>query len=502
MILDLGASRAALGMFSGVKGRLRLDEFAVEALPGPAGGEADWLEQTRMTLGVLRTRTKTKGPVVLVPPPHLTLTKLIKLPRVEPAKQRKVLRFEAEQGIPFAPNEVVWDTVVAAEDETETEMLLAAARREVMTALCAAVRAAGFEPRLVLPSSLATLAAFRLEPGARPGPVIVLNLGARSTTLLQVTDRRFAARSLALGTRNVIWKTAEQTDHVALEIIATRLAQEITRSVYYFRRQGMAENPVRICLAGGGARLPGLGEALAARLKVPVEGLNLSGSIEIGRGPVPPDVLGPILVFADLIGAAATQLCPGQPMLNLLPPAPPGHTKRRRRWLAAVTLVAAAACWMLVAHSRPVAAPMQVAAVIRHEPAVTPPVEAAPPPSVASEATEPSFDRELPEVKPASFPLQLAGYLGEAGDYQVIFTSTGQPGTLLARRGHRFESLGLTLKDFAVRKVAVDHADAWPVYEVAAFAVLHDEKTGAEVVLDSRHNQPTEPQDASVPHGR
>lgn len=515
VILDLGASRTALGVFSRTNGRLRLDEFAVEALPGPAGGEADWLEQARMTLGVLRTRTKTKGPVVLVPPPHLTLTKLIKLPRVEPAKQSKVLRFEAEQGIPYAPNEVVWGAVAAAERETGTEMLLAAAKREVMEALCAAVRAAGFEPRLVLPSSLATLAAFRMEQGAPSGPTIVLNLGARSTTLLQVTGRHFAARVIALGTRNVVWPTAEQTDHVALEIIATRLAQEITRSVFYFRRQGAVENPVRICLAGGGARLFGLGEALAVRLKIPVERLDLSASLEIGRGAAQSAPGGPPLVFADLVGAAATQLRPGQPVLDLRPPSFHRRPERRRRlYLAAASLVTAAAWWVFSDHSRPVAEPESVGMIIRPEPP-PPPAEASTPPSVAGDAAEARFDPKLLEVKIAPCPLQLAGYLGEAGDYLAVFVSPGQPGTLLARRGHRFEPLGLVLRDFAVRKVAVDHEDAWPVYEVAGFAVLQDEKTGAELVLDSRRRptgalpavlrggagHPPEPQAASIPNG-
>ncbi len=42
------------------------------------------------------------------------------------------------------------------------------------------------------------------------------------------------------------------------------------------------------------------------------------------------------------------------------------------------------------------------------------------------------------------------------------------------------------MRSFEVRKVAVDHDDAWPVYEVAGVAVLQHEKTGTEVVLDSR----------------
>jgi type IV pilus assembly protein PilM len=488
VILDLGASRTALGVFSQSSDRLRLDDFEVEAFSGQTGAETDWLEQTRAALAVLRTRTKIGGPVVLVLPPHLTLTKLIRTPRVEPSKRAKILRFEAEQSLPYAPTEVVWGTVVAAEHETEIEMLLAAAKLEALEALCGVVQTAGFEPHLVLPSSLATLAAFRLAQGTAMEPTLMLSLGARSTTLLQVTGQRFAVRSLAQGTRNIMWQTAEQQDHVALGIIATRLAQEITRSMLHFRRQGGREPLARICLAGGGARLSGLGEALAVKLKVPVSQLDLSGSIELGRSVAPDDAVGHPLTLADLVGAAATQLLPGQPVMNLLPRSLRQQANRRRRlWLAAAFLITAAALSPLAYYLRPEAGSARVGAVIRPEAAPRQVEASAPPPAVRhpAEADE-SFDLELVDVKTTPFPLQLAGYLGDPGGYLVAFTSADQPETLLARRGHRFASLGLTLRSFEVRKVAVDHGDAWPVYEVAGFAVLHDENTGTEVVLDSR----------------
>lgn len=96
------------------------------------------------------------------------------------------------------------------------------------------------------------------------------------------------------------------------------------------------------------------------------------------------------------------------------------------------------------------------------------------------------FGLELLDVMFEPYRLQLVGYFGEPGDYLAAFTSPSQPETLLARSGRRFEQLGLTLKSFDVRKVEVAHTDAWPVYDVAALAVLFDEKSGAEVVLDSR----------------
>lgn len=108
------------------------------------------------------------------------------------------------------------------------------------------------------------------------------------------------------------------------------------------------------------------------------------------------------------------------------------------------------------------------------------------PPRYAAEVTETIFGLELLAVKLAPYRLQLAGYFGSPGDYRAAFVSSEIPQTLLAREGRRFEELGLTLKSFDVRKVPLESESAGPVYDIAALAVLLDEQTGAEVVLDSR----------------
>lgn len=96
------------------------------------------------------------------------------------------------------------------------------------------------------------------------------------------------------------------------------------------------------------------------------------------------------------------------------------------------------------------------------------------------------FGLELIAVKLESYRLQLVGYFGAPGDYVAAFVSPSVADTFLAREGRRFEGLGLTLKNFSVKKVLVEHNDSWPVYDIAAQAVLQDEQTGTEVTLDSR----------------
>ncbi|AOS45563.1 hypothetical protein Verru16b_02646 [Lacunisphaera limnophila] len=114
------------------------------------------------------------------------------------------------------------------------------------------------------------------------------------------------------------------------------------------------------------------------------------------------------------------------------------------------------------------------------------------PPQYAAEATETVFGLELLAVKRAPYRLQLAGYIGAPGDYLAAFVSSEVPQTLLVRPGRRLEPLGLTLQRFDVRKIAIESDAPGPVYDIAAQAVLLDEQTGAEVLLDSRETKFTD----------
>lgn len=104
------------------------------------------------------------------------------------------------------------------------------------------------------------------------------------------------------------------------------------------------------------------------------------------------------------------------------------------------------------------------------------------PVTLAEEAERP-FGLELLAVKREPFRLQLVGYVGAPGDYVAAFVSEQTSETLLARAGARFAPLGLALKSFEVR--CVDLAPP-SMREVAAVARLHDERSGAEVILDTR----------------
>jgi len=376
-IIDCGASRTALGVFDLIGGRLHWVHAALVGFPVQGAGEDRWLENTAAALRSLKSGYAGTDPVVLVLPAHLTLTKLIKTPRVDPAKREKVIHFEAEQAIPYALADVVWDSTLSGEGETEQEVVLVAAKLDPIEQLCAVAQTAGFTPARILPSSLATLAGWRLAQPAHGSPALVLNLGGRSTILLQVEGRRFAARTLSLGGGAITQQLAENQDcdpdeaeriklserstnlvADAMESLATRLAQEISRSVIHFGRQAGMANPDRVFLTGGSARLAGLAELLATKLKIPVERFDALGVVTIPAGASSAEMASNPSAFTDLIGAAAAELQSSQPTMNLLPPGlrQRENKRRRRTWLLAAMVLAVAALVPPMLYYRQVAA--------------------------------------------------------------------------------------------------------------------------------------------------
>ncbi len=163
----------------------------------------------------------------------------------------------------------------------------------------------------------------------------------------------------------------------------------------------------------------------------------------------------------------------------------------------------AASAWRVAAAERPVwpKAPEQSAGSGWLYELFTPPVIyyntgahsfAVTPPQYPALEGDASFGPQLVGVKRGLFRLQLVGYFGSPDNYLLAFESPGSPETMLARVGRRFEDLGLTLKSFEVKKVPVEHDEPWPVYDVAGLATLVDERTGQEVVLDTRMRKYTD----------
>jgi type IV pilus assembly protein PilM len=312
--------------------------------PDPAF-DGEWLGMIANSLSEGSRAQKLNGVGVLGLPGHHILGKFIKIPVIEESKRAKIVQFEAQQNIPYPLAEVVWDYEVVADPGLDLELMIAAAKQDIVQGACDALSKNGLGVVNVLPSSVAVARCFRYNYPEVSGSVVVADIGARSTNLIFMDAGRFFVRTIPLAGNAITQAIAEELklDFTHAEMtkvqvlsgasdlpvnspIRTSVQQsvnsfigklhlEITRSIVNYRRQSGAEQPTALYLTGGGSVLASLPAQMQERLKLSVEILDPLRKVQVGAGAEKAAELAPLL--ASLIGLTAPDS--GRKAINLLP---------------------------------------------------------------------------------------------------------------------------------------------------------------------------------------
>jgi len=362
LAVDIGAGHVACGVFSaGAAGRLVLQQFALEPHSSDPSHEGRWAVEIAQSLGAIVARHRLSGSAALAVPGHLALTKFVKTPSVAKEKRVKIVSFEATENIPYPLDEVVWDHAVVSDDGFDLEVMLTAVKFDAMQGLCSAADAAGFPVERATPSGLSLVRAFRYNYPDVVQPVIVVNVGARTTNLLFLEGDRFYIRTLALAGNAVTQAIADELriDFASAEVLkvqvlsgrsdlpanspsrsvvakaasvfCSRLQVELTRSAVNHRRHTGGGAPVAAYLTGGGSLIEELPAVLGEKLHVPVEryqslkNVDLSADARISGAEAASSMLG------DLVGMATRLVVKNEPEASLLPPALVAELEFRKR---------------------------------------------------------------------------------------------------------------------------------------------------------------------------
>lgn len=258
--------------------------------------------------------------VVVAVPGASVATHLITLPFTDAKRIDSTIAFEVEAQLPYDLAEAVFDYHVLGVRDGKSDVLVSALRKEELTAFLQTLAAAGIDPRVVTTSALAYQAllaqALTGEPGAPPpgdAAEAIVDIGhTRTSVCIAHAGSLEYARTFAGGgadlTRVVAsefkvslqdaeaWKnnegdvTLEQGASPESEKAAAALLRGLTPIVREVRATLRAHaarfrRPVaRIYLAGGTARLKGLGALLSRELCTEVRPLD---PIPRANSPVP-----------------------------------------------------------------------------------------------------------------------------------------------------------------------------------------------------------------------
>jgi type IV pilus assembly protein PilM len=317
--------------------------------------------------------------VTVIAPSFLLLQKALKVPQVERERQAQIVAFEAQNAIPYPLNEVIWDSQVMASDGVEAEVLLFALRTEVAARIATMIMGAGLRPASIQAAPLLDSQAFLLAGGAATEEVLIVNVGARSTTLSFVgptganiqsaniggnlltqgvsdnTGEPFAnAEAVKVGYYSGVIHLPEADPKVAVlqansQAFIRRLAQDINRRLINLKRGTAGRQPTRILLTGRGALVPGLSEQLSETLRLPPELFDPSAFLRLGKNVSAEYVQHHRHQISEVIGEAARLVLPQTAGVNLIP-----------RNIATQVAFDARKPWLIVAATLAALAPLPV----------------------------------------------------------------------------------------------------------------------------------------------
>jgi len=382
--LNIGTQRISMAVFEPAKsGGLVLKAYDSESiLPDPAT-EASRAGQIREAISSLVGRMKAKGKVRYAISGQAVFIRFVKLPPLDADDIEQLVTFEAQQHVPFPLDEVVWDYEIL-EAGGDKEVVIVAIKGDALEETNDGVNSTGLGTAEVDVAPMALYNAFRAAYPNESEPVLVIDIGAKTSDLLYIEGERFFTRSAAMGGSTVTTAISkefsvpfaeaeahktqnglvalggghtEQLDEgtaalaMSIRNSMTRLATEIPRTTNYYRSQHGGNAPKKVLLAGGGANLPYAKEFFEEKLRLPVEYFNPLPAISVGPAVDTDTVSREAHLMGELVGLGLRGSGKAKLSIDLVP-AKVGMARaaeKRKPFLiaAAAVLVAGAALWAL-----------------------------------------------------------------------------------------------------------------------------------------------------------
>jgi type IV pilus assembly protein PilM len=351
--LNLGSQTIGLAEFRTLSsGGLTLKSYRLREMD--AAGEGMHYAQVQSVLPQMLNELQIKsGNVNYAVPGQSVFTRFVKLPAVEEEKIEKIISFEAQQNVPFAIDEVVWDyQLVGGGADEQIQVVLVAIKSDLLDEINNAVESAGLRTSIVDVAPMALYNAFRYNYSDLSGCSLLVDIGARTTNLLFIEPGKIFSRSVPIGGSSITAAIGREFDEsmaaaesrkkrdgfVSLggayaepsdpdvtrvsKIVRstmTRLHAELMRSISHYRAQQQGSAPTRVFLCGGSATTPYMREFFNEKLQLPTEFFNSLRNVAVTDSLNVSELSRSAHLLGELVGLALRTVttCPME--LNLRP---------------------------------------------------------------------------------------------------------------------------------------------------------------------------------------
>lgn len=378
-VLNLGMQTVTMAVFdAAADGGLVLSAFARGDLSADPSTDSSREGQLKVVLSELRSKLGWAGRhVACAIPSQGVFARFVSIPKIDGDKVAQMLHFEAQQNVPYPIEDVAWGFQVLPErEEGKLGALILATKLDQLDSTASALRGAGLTPSVIETSPVALYNAFRFNYPELRGCSLLIDIGARTTNLIFIEDDHLFIRTLPVGGTTItaaLQKRFEGRSYGQVEdfkraqgfipppgnyagadnvdvaeagkiarTVMTRIHNEITRSITFYRTSQRGAAPMRVFLGGGGVSLPYTLEFFNEKLSLPIEFFNPLRRVAVGPS-IDKNALSPVAhCLGECTGLALRALagdCPLDIDLELPSLRHEAESARRRPRLAAAALL-------------------------------------------------------------------------------------------------------------------------------------------------------------------
>ncbi|MFN8625438.1 MAG: type IV pilus assembly protein PilM [Candidatus Binatia bacterium] len=332
--LDIGSSSAKLLEVIGHAGQFRLLNAVV--LPTPASAiQNNMVAESGAVAEVIRAARESQGmrarKVIAAVPGPAVIIKRMTLPAQSASELENTILFEAGNFIPEDLENVNLDYQVTdyLDDGKRMDVLLVAAKKEIVASYAEAIRAAGLLPAVIDVDYFALENMFEINydmPADRA--IALVNIGARYSSInILKGGRSTFTGDVPVGGRDIsealmrdlslsmddaelakAGKVKEGVDREQVEAVigsaAAALIEEIHHALSFFWTAASDETIDAIYVSGGVGRMGGLAQLLSDRVGAPVEVANPFARLAVDTKLDTPGFRGHAAEFAVAVGLA------------------------------------------------------------------------------------------------------------------------------------------------------------------------------------------------------
>lgn len=370
LIINCGSTHISATVFSCNGKQLKIEKSHSVSLDYDYQDDEAWLDAIDLGIKEITRMGNYSGKANFIIPGNQVLAKTLLLPSVAKNKQAQVLAFEAQHNLPYDLDEVVWDGDAISNDGIESEVLLGACKSDMMNEFCEIIRDSGLLIESINASTILSYSALKVAQPDLGEDILLINLGARSSTLYFKNTEGFFVRTINYGGNTLtqfisdtLGKGFSESDEIkhrffaeegdldeessAYKLMQTcmsnfsrRFAQEVNRSIVMYRRQKGADPIKRIFITGKGAQSEIIRNKISEDLEQTIELFNPLDGVELPAN-LAVDAENLNIQLSEVVGEAIKEfnLLDNSGSLNLVPL----HVKQELKFIGQKPILAVAA---------------------------------------------------------------------------------------------------------------------------------------------------------------